>query len=325
MAGKFLIVNNGLTESRGQLAPLEVARAASCRGFDVLMAVHARRDPTAFSAELPTVPLFRVDWGGDLVAEKRPSVVPLRGELVPLFRTPLESLLVGKVNLREWLEARFVPAAERSGLTARFTQAARRILPLLAGLLRVQMPWRKGGSALPTDAERLLRHALELVRPTHNEFTHYQMFGADLERLLVLSGATAGDHVYLPAAHGRDAAAITALVRRVGASRLPTFHLVFRHAVLSATELEREPCPQKAFSTRIHRAYFDACRAHPESSTVRFYADTSELAATYAELAGFHFGVLSTECQTPQNLLDRLLRACEPQLASMKVKRVPAV
>jgi glycosyltransferase involved in cell wall biosynthesis len=115
------------------------------------------------------------------------------------------------------------------------------------------------------------------------------MFAEDLERLLALCEVGQGDHVYLPTAYGRDAAAILALVNRVGEDRVPTFHLEYLHPIHTPADLERERCAFKAFHTRTHRAYFDACRAYPESPRVRFYTDTPEHAADYSALAGFRF------------------------------------
>jgi glycosyltransferase involved in cell wall biosynthesis len=323
MAAKFLIVNNGMTEARGHFVETGVAlaRAARRRGLDVLMAVHARCDGRELPADLPTLPLFRVDHWGHVVAERRPPAIPLRGELGPLCDTPVEAVLDGRAGLRELLDARFARDDEaRVGLAARIGGYARRALPPLvtaafralvppAAFDRIRAasrrrrglppaPWAEGGrlaggpGPAPGDVEGLLACELNRTPPDHNEFAHYRMFAADLDRLLALCGAGPGDHVFFPTAYGRDAAAVHALVARVGADRLPTFHLEYRHAVLSAGELDREPDPFRAFHTRTHRAYFDACRAYPDSPKVRFYADTRELAADYAALAGFPFGVL---------------------------------
>jgi glycosyltransferase involved in cell wall biosynthesis len=323
MAAKFLIVNNGMTEARGHFVEtgVAIARAPPRRGFDVLMAVHARCDGRELPADLPTIPIFRVDHWGHIVDERQPAAVPLRGELGPLCDTPIEAVLDGRVSLRELLDARFAAPQEKApGLKTRLAQTARRMLPpILAGMFRAltppvafdwiraasrrrrglpPAPWAEGGSAsadfalLPSDVEGLLRHELGRIPPDHNEFVHYQMFAADLERLLTLCDAGPGDHVFLPTAYGRDAVAILALVLRVGAERLPTFHLEYRHGILSPGELDRETNAFKAFHTRTHRAYFDACRAYPESPKVRFYTDTAELAADYAALAGFSFRVL---------------------------------
>jgi glycosyltransferase involved in cell wall biosynthesis len=330
MAAKFLIVNNGMTEARGHFVEtgVAIASAARARGFEVVMGVHARCTGGAVPADLPTLPLFRVDHWGHIVEEKVPAAVPLRGELAPLNDTPIESVLDGRASFRELLDARFAPPPEaRSGLKARLARLATRTVPPLiahaarsaARVFRALVPpvafdwlraasrrsrglppapWAEGGAnahdlaPLPADAEGLLRRELGRIPPDHNEFTHYWMFAADLERFLTLCGAGPGDHVYLPTAYGRDAAAILSLVHRAGADRLPTFHLEYRHAVLAPAELERERCPFQAFHTRTHRAYFDACRAYPESPRVRFYTDTPELAADYAALAGFAFEVL---------------------------------
>jgi glycosyltransferase involved in cell wall biosynthesis len=324
MAAKFLIVNNGLTEARGHFVEtgVAIARAARRRGFDVLMAVHAHCAGCELPSDLPTLPIFRVDHWGHIVEERPPAAVPLKGELGPLCATPIEAVLDGRASLRALLDSRLIaPHAAKPSLRTRLMQHARRVLPpVLGGLFRAltppvifdriralsrrrrglpAAPWAEGGSAhathfesLPTDVEGLLRRELGRVPPDHNEFAHYQMFAADLERLLTLCDVGPDDHVFLPTAYGRDAAAVLALVQRVGADHLPTFHLEFRHAVLAPTELDRETCPFKAFHTRTHRAYFDACRAHPESPKVRFYTDTGELAADYAALAGFPFSVL---------------------------------
>jgi glycosyltransferase involved in cell wall biosynthesis len=322
MAPRFLIVNNGMTGARGHFVEtgVSVARAARLRGFDVLMAVHARCDGREVPADLPTLPLFRVDHWGHIVSERPPSALPLRGELGPLCDTPIEAVLDGRASLHELLDARFErPKSARTG-RVRLASVAQRVLPpLVTGLFRVLVPpvvfdriraasrtrrglppapWAEGGlcapdrTQLPGDVEGLLERALKRTPPDHNEFTHYRMFAADLERLLALCGAGPGDHVFFPTAYGRDAAAVRALVARVGAEHLPSFHLEFRHAVLSPAELDRETDPFRAFHTRTHRAYFDACRAYPEAPRVRFYTDTRELAADYAALAGFPFGVL---------------------------------
>src|SRR6266545_842589 len=264
MAAKFLIVNNGMTEARGHFVEtgVAIARAARRRGFDVLMAVHARCGGRELPADLPTIPIFRVDHWGHIVDERVPAAVPLRGELGPLCDTPIEAVLDSRASLRELLDARFAAPQEKApGLKARLAQAARRVLPpILTGLFRAltppvafdwiraasrrrrglpPAPWAEGGTAsadfapLPGDVEGLLRRELGRTPPDHNEFVHYQMFAADLERLLTLCGAGPGDHVFLPTAYGRDAAAILALVQRVGADRLPTFHLEYRHGILS--------------------------------------------------------------------------------------------
>jgi|GEM_PF-3818203 len=319
MAGKFLIVNNGFTAARDPLAQvaLAVARAASLRGFDVLMATHTHCDVSAIPADLRTIPLFRVDHSGQTIEERSASIAPLRGELAPLVRTPIEALLKGRIRFREWFAARLIPPAiEERGLKSWFTRLTRRVLPsLVLGRFRARSRRHAGGSGrVPVQMEELLRRALSAIPSDHNEVMCYRMFAEDLERLLVLCEGSAGDHVYLPAAHGRDAVAITALVNRIGSERLPTFHLVFRHTVFSAAELECETCPRENFQARIHRAYFDVCRAYPRLPTVRFYCDNLELAATYEALTGFHFGILPSSRQPAHDLLSELLHSNQPHV-----------
>jgi glycosyltransferase involved in cell wall biosynthesis len=323
MAAKFLVVNNGMTEARGHFVEtgVAVARAARARGFDVAMGVHARCTGSELPNDLPTLPLFRVDHWGHIVAESPASALPLRGELAPLSDTPIEAVLDGRATLRELLDSRFAPPQHtRRSLKTRLAHFAKQTLPPIAmTAFRALMPpvgfqwiraisrkrrglppapWADGAhtandfAPLPRDTEGLLRRALNRTPPDHNEFAHYQMFAADLERFLTLCNAGPSDHVYFPTAYGRDAIAVGNLAQRIGIAKLPTFHLEYRHAVLSPRELECEPCAFKAFHTRSLRAYFDACRAFPESPNVRFYTDTAELARDYSALAGFPFAVL---------------------------------
>lgn len=265
MAAKFLIVNNGMTEARGHFVEtgVAVARAAAARGFEVAMGAHAHCTGAGVPADVPLLPLFRVDHWGHIIARPRDA----KARLTRFARAMLPR------SLFDW---------------ARAVSRARRGLPT--------KPWAEGGTAAPTapratDPNERLRAALGAIPPDHNEYQHYQTFAADLDRFLAACGAGPGDHVYFPTAHGRDALAVMALAARTG-TRGPTFHLEYRHAVLSPAELTRETDPFRAFYTRTHRAYFDACRALAPSPRVRFYTDTPELAADFAELSGFDFGVL---------------------------------
>jgi glycosyltransferase involved in cell wall biosynthesis len=265
MAAKFLIVNNGMTEARGHFVEtgVAVAHAARARGFDVAMGAHAHCIGDGVPAEVPLLPLFRVDHWGHIVA--RPRGAKAR------FAKVARALLPAR--LFDW---------------ARAKSRARRGLPT--------KPWAEGGSAMPTapravDPEVQLRRALGAIPPDHSEYEHYRLFAADLDRFLSACGAGPGDHVYFPTAYGRDALAALALAARTGAHG-PTFHLEYRHAILSPAELAREADPFRAFHTRTHRAYFDACRALAPSPRVRFYTDTSELAADYAAHSGVSFEVL---------------------------------
>ena len=119
------------------------------------------------------------------------------------------------------------------------------------------------------------------------------LFLRDLDRLLCLADVGPNDHVYLPTAHAREAYAIRRLIQEVGEETAPTFHLDFRHPVATLDELHSTPSPPGALQyTRVHQAFFDACRAHPDTSRMRYYTDTDQLAVDYAHLTGFEFHVL---------------------------------
>ncbi|MBM3979150.1 MAG: glycosyltransferase [Planctomycetes bacterium] len=265
MAAKFLIVNNGMTEARGHFVEtgVAVARAASVRGLEVAMGAHAHCTGDGVPNDVPLLPVFRVDHWGHVVARPRGA----KARLAKVARALMPA------RLFDWVRAK---------------SRARRGLPT--------KPWAEGGSAMPTapratDPDEQLRQALGAIPPDHSEYEHYRLFAADLDHFLSACGAGPGDHVYFPTAYGRDALAALALAARTGANG-PTFHLEYRHALLTPAELARETDPFRAFHTRTHRAYFEACRALAPSPRVRFYTDTPELAADYAALAGFNFEVL---------------------------------
>ncbi|HEX7450068.1 MAG TPA: glycosyltransferase [Pirellulales bacterium] len=121
------------------------------------------------------------------------------------------------------------------------------------------------------------------------EIEYGLVFLDDLERLLSLTGAAAGDHVLLGTAHAREVLAVCLVAQRWGA-RSPTFHLEFRHSLFRCepTQAEFEHAPL----VRMYRAFLslaerDGCREH-----VRFYTDTEELSGDYQLLAGRPVGVL---------------------------------
>jgi hypothetical protein len=119
------------------------------------------------------------------------------------------------------------------------------------------------------------------------------LFLRDLNRLLCLADVGPNDHVYLPTAHAREAYAIRQLIDDVGEEQSPTFHLEFRHPVATLDELEGGAQNLGSFQyTRVHQAFFDACRAHLDTSKMRYYTDTDLLAVDYEHLTGFGFHVL---------------------------------
>ncbi len=121
----------------------------------------------------------------------------------------------------------------------------------------------------------------------------WPLFLRDLDRLLCIALVRPEDHIYLPTAHGRDAFAVRRLIQEIGEERSPTFHLEFRHAIATLDELEKEKQnPNLLYYTKVHQAFFDACRAYPDTAKMRYYTDTDELAADYGDLTGFDFRVL---------------------------------
>ena len=121
----------------------------------------------------------------------------------------------------------------------------------------------------------------------------WQLFLRDLDRLLCLADVGPEDHVFLPTAHGREAFALRRLIQEIGEERSPVFHLEFRHAVATLDELDSgQQDASVLFYTRVHQAYFNACRAYADTSRIRYYTDTEELARDYGHLVGAEFRVL---------------------------------
>lgn len=116
------------------------------------------------------------------------------------------------------------------------------------------------------------------------------IFKRDLERLLALAGAGAGDHVLLGTAHARELLAIQLIAKRYGESRTPEFHLEFRHSLFQA-----EPSKDELASSPnidMQRAFFSIYEAHGPSTHVHFYTDTKELSHDYGLISKSPFGVL---------------------------------
>lgn len=116
------------------------------------------------------------------------------------------------------------------------------------------------------------------------------LFRADLERVLILTGAGAGDIMFHPTAHGREALAVADLIEDVGAANLPSFHLEFRHAVRA--DAGAEPTAQLDPYSSVHKLFFDACARGPVDERMHLYTDTQELARDYEALTGRTFAVL---------------------------------
>jgi glycosyltransferase involved in cell wall biosynthesis len=147
-------------------------------------------------------------------------------------------------------------------------------------------------------ATTYLRNALSRAN-AENEADLWPLFLRDLDRMLCLAEVGPGDHVFFPTAHGREAYAIRRLIEEIGEDRSPVFHLEFRHPIATLDELDtgvQEPWMLRY--TLIHQAFFDACRAYPATTRMRYYTDTDELAADYGQLAGADFDVLPIPFRT---------------------------
>jgi glycosyltransferase involved in cell wall biosynthesis len=128
------------------------------------------------------------------------------------------------------------------------------------------------------------------------EFAYCLRFKQDLERLLSLTGCTAGDHVFLPTAHGRELGAIAQLLSTLPTESRPTFHLEFRHS-LDMTSPHAPHKTEHPFTT-VHRAYFDHARRFAPTDRLRLYTDSEELSEDYERFSGLDFGVLPIPFRT---------------------------
>ncbi len=176
----------------------------------------------------------------------------------------------------------------------RLKRLLRRMSPAASEAIDQSQSGALGSGAIAYDSrvEAHLYNALSRAGALQ-EIDFWPLFLRDLDRLLCLAGASAADHVYLPTAHGREVYAIRQLIEEIGEENSPTFHLELRHPVATPDELDsgcQDPGTLKY--SRVHQAFFDACRSFPDSSRMRYYTDTEELAALYAQLTGFEFRVL---------------------------------
>jgi glycosyltransferase involved in cell wall biosynthesis len=329
MESKFIVVNNGMTGLRGHYfeTGVSIAREAQRRGLKTALAAHATFNAEILPHDLEFYPLFRVDhWGGKVAAE-----VPGLGDLLNGRATMERNLLARFEPSRNDSDAG-PPTSRRARIKHMARRVlppivlrhARRLVRLLhhgrhitrrlvpAFLLdrlrrvldnRIQDP--QSGAILDNPAEPSRTSALrELGAKTHlrnalslanaeNEFDLWPLFHRDLERMLCLADIGPGDHVFFPTAHAREAYAVRRLIQEIGEDRSPLFHLEFRHPIATLDEMDTgEQEPWIIRYTLIHQAFFDACRAYPTTTRMRYYTDTHELAADYGHLAGADFEVL---------------------------------
>jgi hypothetical protein len=245
MAAKFLIFNNGLKDLCGHYfeTAVSVAEAARDLGFAPVLVAHRGFPRDLAPGWLEVHPVCRTDhW---MTGYERPS----QSEPTPPPTHPLKAV-------------------------------ARRLTPpVLRPVLRAVV--RRASPAPAAPAIDPLRSALEAAG-LPEEVDYLAAAEADLTAALQLASVGRGDVVYLPTAHGREAAAVR---RLIGTGRdWPTFHLEFRHAL----DPGGWPDPAGHPYTRAHRAYFDAVRRSPHPA-VRLYTDTEELADEYRRFSGLSF------------------------------------
>jgi glycosyltransferase involved in cell wall biosynthesis len=198
--------------------------------------------------------------------------------------------------------------------------AARRLIPLSKMILREALPpvvWerlRRRWKPEPVDVRPAtiepepepedepqaappdpLAIALERIGAAY-ETGYVARFQQDLERLLCLTGCGAGDHVFLPTAHGRELCAILHLMADWPVESQPTFHLEFRHGLDMAGP--QAPVGREHPYCTVHRAFFEHARRFPLSDRLRLYTDTEELSEDFERFSGLEFGVLPIPFRT---------------------------
>ncbi len=155
--------------------------------------------------------------------------------------------------------------------------------------------------------EAILRAALAAVGSAY-EFDLMRTFQEDLERLLCLADLGPEDHVYLPAAHGREAFGIRQWIDTNGAHGAPTFHLRFLHG-LADLETPENACedPWRMNATQVLRAFFEGCGRFRDNRSMCLYTETAELQADYSQLAQQEFGI------QPLHFRPRMIRPSLPR------------
>ncbi|MFO0890111.1 MAG: hypothetical protein U0790_13355 [Isosphaeraceae bacterium] len=227
-------------------------------------------------------------WPGSLSLSQRARIRELARQIVP----PLAVEPVRRILARRHLAKRAL-----RGLTPPFLYRwLKRVIlgrhtdPACSSVAAGRSESGNGSNSPEVRIQRYLASAL--MHDSPEEFRLCHLFRTDIERLLCLTNAGPGDHVFLPTAHGREAYAIRRLIHELGEEHAPTFHLEFRHAVALDEPDRRRQEPGVLRYTQVHEAYFDACRGYEDTGRMRFYTDTEELAADYGRLSGFAFTVL---------------------------------
>lgn len=282
MQRQFIIVNNGMTEMRGHYleTALSIAEAARDAGYRPFLAVHHTCPVSEMPAWLDCLPHFRVDhWGG------LASFNPLRREGIRGDRAAMLDAPIDRVSLVEYLKARYDPLPEPPPFKQRLKMLLKRWIP--AGML--SMLKRLAGAR---------RKPIFVVEPAdpeqHHEEACARLFEEDLEYLLCLNDLGPDDLVFLPTANHREVYSVRRLIAKIGAQRVPRFHLEFRHEIAEHGNLANETRQAIIRETRLGKHFFNLCRELPGSAgdRIALWTDTEELANDYRKLSSYPFGVL---------------------------------
>jgi hypothetical protein len=274
MTPKLLIINNGLKDLCGHYfeTSISVAEAARDLGYRPILAAHTTCQPGIIPSWIEFHPLFCTDhWMLD------PPVLP------PEPVKPGRRLLNLARRLKRWLRAHVPPL----------------LAPPCRRLYRLVRPARSAtDSAAAPNSEREHDPLVISLRAIglEKEFDYMLLFQRDLQRLLDLTKAGAGDHVFLPTAHGRELVAVQRILREKGSTNAPMFHLEFRHE-LDMTGWFEDPAFVHPY-TKVHGVLFEHSRRSGPSPRVRLYIDTQELAEEYEQVSGLKFDLLPIPFRT---------------------------
>lgn len=345
MSPKLLIINNGLKDLRGHYfeTGVSVVEAAAAAGLDPYLIGHVECCPSLLRAAPYIIPLCRTDHWMASDSAPSPDMRSIQPDPAAISRTPIETVLAGRVSLRDYLTARFEtnvaprsapprrslrsfvpPLAPRvASVVFRWTKRLGRGLVPPALFPRAQSGWRRmkrllgGGSAAaarPTPLDPLEARLLRAEFPT--EFESMRRFQEDLTRAVGLTGTGPGDHVFFPTAHARELVAVRRLAEALGPDLSPTFHLEFRHALQADQTTWYDPIHNRIADgmcryTMLHQVYFDWCRSLAPNPYVRVYTDTEELTEEYAWFSGLPFGTLPIPFRT-ERISERKRQPGEP-------------
>jgi hypothetical protein len=332
MKQQFIIVNNGMTELRGHYfeTAVSIAEAARDAGWQPVLAVHKVCPISAIPTWLRCLPIFRTDHWGNVCDLAPLSLGGIRGNRRAMLDVPIAAVERTAATVTDYLLARFEQLPVRSWSESLKRLIERALPPIV--LDRLRWLWRHRGRAkailreigrqpLPAFLYDFVRHAYCGLkrglrgRPPANEgfgpgaieatltarmvgefrqrdLAFARAFRQDLENLLCLIDVGAGDHVFMPTAHYREAFAIRQLIVDIGAECSPNFHLEFRHDVAVAGADLDEANDFISGYTKLGQVYVDAVRGYPDTNRLHFWTDTEELARDYQFHFGYAFGVL---------------------------------